>query len=530
MRVRDWQAVRVRNSGGNILLRSISLVIAAAVVTSACAAGPSLRPDVAVGGKSDGVIDDSAPTEEAKAPTMDTPRTELRWRDCTDEILANTGLSAGTADVGFECATLRGELDPETSSSSTDINLMRASTTATASDAPPVVLSAGADQPSIRALAVLATGPQAGLLEQHPFVAVDRRGLGPGTDPDCLTQTDRTRLTDAAGRTIDPDARAEAMIGIVSEATVSCTDMLRPSIAAQDALHAASDLETLRLAWDVERLAILAVGSGSRVALAYASERPANLSRLVLDSPAALDTDAQQLAEYQAQADQAALAALTQLCAAADCGLGPDPAAQIDDLLDAVRGGFQNLSEGAVLSAIRQSLAASDMPWEERGARLGRLLSEAAAGDQEAVRALRITEAVSDGQFTATCSDAPPPATPEQSAQAQTEWPAKYPQFGADAAVRMLLCAAWPSHTPPPDPDRIPIPVLLLLGAADPVVGAGSADTVSATLDRTGAQSATVSWAGVGHGASWNSQCAADEVSKYLVDGALPTLRTACPA
>ena len=140
------------------------------------------------------------------------------------------------------------------------------------------------------------------------------------------------------------------------------------------------------------------------------------------------------------------------------------------------------------------------------------------------------TIAITDGQFTASCSDAPSPATPEQSTEVQAKWRAQYPQFGVDSAVRMLMCAAWPSHTPPPALNSIPIPVLLLSGAADPVVGSGSVDTVAAALDRTGTDSAVVSWAGVGHGALWNSDCAASAVTGYLDIGELPDLRTACPA
>ncbi|WP_148302365.1 alpha/beta hydrolase [Tomitella biformata] len=521
----------VRIWGGNRLVRTISLLSLTAAVASACAAGPSLRPDIAVSGQSGGVVDESTPPAAETVPPMEVPTEELSWRDCTARTLTELGLPPGPGGLTLECATLRGELDPDTTPASTNIDVMRASTAATPADAPPLVLTAGADQPSTTSLAVLATGPRSGLLDQYPVVAVDRRGLGVGTNPDCLTTTDRTRLTEAAGRTVDPTARAEDMMGVVSEATVACTDMLRPSITQQDARHAAADLDTLRQAWGVERLAILAVGSGSRVALTYATELPDALSRLILDSPASVDADAQQIAEGRAQADQAALAALVQLCAAADCGLGPDPAARIDELLAKVRRGeIPSLSVGAVLSRIRQSVAAADQPWEVRATQLGRLLSDALAGNPDAVGALAATVAITDGQFTASCSDAPPAATPEQSAAAQTKWQAQYPQFGADSAVRMLTCSAWPSHEPPPAPNQVPIPVLILSGAADPVVGAGSADTVTAALDRTGTKSTVVSWAGVGHGAMWNSECAATEVVKYLAEGALPTLRTACPA
>lgn len=523
----------MKNRASHVLVRTIGLLAATAAVTSACAAGPSLRPEMAMSGKTDGIVVDgtTAPESEPAAPPMETPKTDLAWRDCTSRTLSGAGLPAGPAGLRLECATLRGELDPVTTPSGVDINLMRASSAATPKDAPPVVLTSGADQPSSRALAVLATGPRASLLEKNPIVAVDRRGMGPGTDPDCLTSVDRNRLTDAAGRVADPAARATAMMGTVSEATVSCSDMLRPAITSQDALHAASDLDTLRQQWGIERLAILAVGSGSHVALTYATELPDKLSRLVLDSPASLELDAATIAEHNAQADQAALAALVQLCAAADCGLGPDPAARIDAFLGKARSGaVPNVSEGGVLTIIRQRIAAAEQPWEARAQALGRLLADADAGKPDALGTFAGAIAVTDGQFTATCSDAPPPATPDQSAQAQDKWRAQYPQFGADSAVRMLMCAAWPSHAPPPAPGRIDIPVLMLSGAADPVVGSGSADTVSAALDRTGTHSALISWAGVGHGALWNSDCAGRQVSDYLASGQLPTLRTACPA
>ena len=134
----------------------------------------------------------------------------------------------------------------------------------------------------------------------------------------------------------DPVANLGA---IAQTATTSCTDTIAPGDSAYDNAHAAEDIERLRSTWDVPTLALLGIGNGAQVALAYAGSHPNKVARLVLDSPLPLGIAAEAAAEQQVKGEQAALDAFAAQCAATNCPLGPDPKGAIDALLAAARDG-----------------------------------------------------------------------------------------------------------------------------------------------------------------------------------------------
>ena len=57
-------------------------------------------------------------------------------------------------------------------------------------------------------------------------------------------------------------------------ATTNCTDTIAPGDSAYDNSHAAEDIERLRSTWDVPGMALLGIGNGAQVALAYAGRTP----------------------------------------------------------------------------------------------------------------------------------------------------------------------------------------------------------------------------------------------------------------
>src|SRR5690242_5116846 len=101
----------------------------------------------------------------------------------------------------------------------------------------------------------------------------------------------------------DPVANLGA---IVQTATTSCTDTIAPGDSAYDTVHAAEDIERLRSTWDVPTLALLGVGNGAQVALAYAGTHANKVSRLILDSPLPLAIGAEAAAEQKVKGQQAA--------------------------------------------------------------------------------------------------------------------------------------------------------------------------------------------------------------------------------
>ena len=272
---------------------------------------------------------------------------------------------------------------------------------------------------------------------------------------------------------------------LARDATVACTDALQPSELAYDTAHAADDLEQLRRIWQVERLGILGTGNGASVALAYAARYPDQVGRLVLDAPAATTVDAATAAEHRVQGQEAALADFSRRCAALNCSLGPDPTAAITALRDrAAAGELATVSSSALLATVSAFLGSP-------------------RGDQPArVRELADCSRPRDAATPARCSDyrhdrrrdrhrrtvrrtmqrRPAVAGPGRARELQEAWGVKYPMFGADAAVGLMRCSAWPTMSPPPLPGRLDVPVLVFSGAADPVVGNAGLPTVTGSL------------------------------------------------
>ena len=107
----------------------------------------------------------------------------------------------------------------------------------------------------------------------------------------------------------------------------------RQAIRRYDNSHAASDIERLRNLWDVPAVALVGIGNGAQVALAYAGSRPDKVARLILDSPIALGINAEAAAEQKVKGQQAALDAFAAQCVAVNCALGPDPKGAVTALL-----------------------------------------------------------------------------------------------------------------------------------------------------------------------------------------------------
>ena len=146
---------------------------------------------------------------------------------------------------------------------------------------------------------------------------------------------------------------------ITQTATTSCTDTIAPGDSAYDNAHAAEDIERLRSTWDVPTLALLGIGNGAQVALAYAGSHPNKVARLVLDSPLPLGIAAEAATEQRVKGEQAALDAFAAQCVATNCPLAPDPKGAVDALLAAARAGNGpgGASVATVADAITTALA-----------------------------------------------------------------------------------------------------------------------------------------------------------------------------
>ncbi|MEU0538393.1 alpha/beta fold hydrolase [Nocardia sp. NPDC005978] len=505
------------------------------LVTTACGAGPSNRPDVAVERPHQaGVAETTAPGEPAP-PAPEVPKAELSWHDCT--VPSFNLLSLGTPPAGLvlECAEYTTQVDAAGSvSGNFRTAAMRARYDRTPADAAPLVLTSGSDRASTATLAALAAGPAGPLLATRPIVAVDRRGIGSSQPVNCLTPELRKQIAEQAqftrGATDPVDAVAEAS----QDATIECLDFLSPAQGTFDAGHAADDIDQLRRTWQVDQIALLGTGQGAAVALSYARKYGEHLGRLVLDSPQAVGLDAVGRTEQRVKGAEAALTAYAQRCAALKCALGADPRAAIADLVNrAGNGAFGDLAVSSLVTTLNGFLGD---PRTQQNAQITEFADALAAlgrNDRGPITPFvqRETAAIAnDGEYVNRCSDNAQPATPGRAKELLTTWGSSYPVFGKVAAIDLMSCSAWPAAAPMGLPEKFGRPVLVLGGNADPVAGTDGRPSVTGVLGAAGARTATVVWQGWGHPTFAHSGCAQQTVADYLKDATLPADGTACPA
>lgn len=513
--------------------RCTTILVAVSALLAGCAPLLGADPHYATD-RGHHAEDTPAAETPAGPPQIAAPAEDLSWTDCSSEVFGNARVPAPDG-VTLECATFDADLDPiDGATGSLTIGAVRARSEDTPADAGPIVFTTGSDLPSSEQLPVWLTRAGADILKAHPVVAVDRRGMGMSSVVNCRDLFDRQEMRDQAQ--FEPgDDRVANLGAITMTATTSCTDTIAPGDSAYDNAHAAEDIERLRSLWDVPSLALVGVGNGAQIALAYAGSHPDKVARLVLDSPLPLAIGAEAATEQRVKGQQAALDAFASQCAAAGCALGPDPKGAVDALLSAARAGRG--PGGASVAALTNALVtALGFPTGDRAAsttELADMLAAARSGDDgPLIELINRSEAtrLTDGQFINRCSDALNRPTPDRVRELVVAWPKVYPQFGAVAALDLVKCLNWPSGSAPEDPKDLKTDVLLLGVANDPIVGSEGVAATAATIINAGATSRRVMWQGIGHGAGIYSPCAMAPLLAYLDSGKAPETDTYCPA
>jgi pimeloyl-ACP methyl ester carboxylesterase len=511
-----------------------AIVIAVSVLVAGCVPGLAANPRFATnsGAKPQGVATTKPPP--SGPPPIAAPKNDLSWHDCTSRVFADAAVPAKQG-VQLDCATYDTDLDPAGGGAGTlSIGVVRARSDQTPRDAGPLVFTTGSDLPSSAQLPVWLARGGADVLQTHPIVAVDRRGIGMSSPIDCRDQLDRQAMRDQAQFQPGDDPVAN-LSDISNTATTNCTDAIAPGASDYDNSHAASDIERLRSLWDVPAVALVGVGNGAQVALAYAASRPDRVARLILDSPIALGVNAEAAAEQQVKGQQAALDAFAAQCVAVNCALGPDPKGAVSALLADARAG--NGPGGAPVAALANAITVA-MGFPSGGrvnatTSLASALAAARSGDASQLNNL-INHAFavndSDGQFVNSCSDAVNRPTPDRVRELVVAWGKLYPQFGTVAALNLVKCVHWPTVSPPAAPKDLKIDVLLAGVQNDPIVGMEGVAATAATIINANAASKRVMWQGIGHGASVYSPCAVPPLIGYLNSGKLPGTDTYCPA
>lgn len=511
-----------------------TILIAATTVVAGCVPGLGADPRFATdsGAQPQGATTTKPPA--SGPPPVAAPKNDLPWHDCTSRVFGDAAIPPA-AGVQLDCATYDADLDPVNGGTSTvSVGVVRARSSQTPRDAGPLVFTTGSDLPSSAQLPVWLSRGGADVLQTHPIVAIDRRGMGMSNPIDCRDTADRQIMRDQAQFESGDDPVAN-LSDVANTATTNCTDAIAPGASAYDNAHAASDIERLRSLWDVPAVALVGIGNGAQVALAYAAARPDKVARLILDSPIALGVNAEAAAEQQVKGQQAALDAFAAQCVAVNCALGPDPKGAVSALLADARAGKgpAGASVAQVANAIAVALGFPSGGRVNATTNLANALAAARSGDANQLTSLinhaDATED-SDGQFVNACSDAVNRPTPDRVRELVVAWAKLYPQFGTVAALSLVKCLHWPTSSPPAPPKSLKVDVLLLGVQNDPIVGTEGVAATAATIINANAASKRVMWQGIGHGASIYSGCAVSPLIGYVNSGKLPGTDTYCPA
>ena len=442
----------------------------------------------------------------------------------------------GAPGVKLDCANYDADLDPVNGGSGTlSIGVVRARSDQTPRDAGPLVFTTGSDLPSSTQLPVWLSRAGADVLRTHPIVAVDRRGMGMSSPIDCRDHFDRQEMRDQAQFQSGDDPVAN-LSDISNTATTNCTDAIAPGDSAYDNSHAASDIERLRNLWDVPAVALVGIGNGAQVALAYAGSRPDKVARLILDSPIALGVNAEAAAEQQVKGQQAALDAFAAQCVAVNCALGPDPKGAVTALLADARAGKGpgGASVAQLANAITIALGFPTGGRVNATTGLANALAAARSGDTNPLTSLiNRADATgdSDGQFVNCLQRRAQPPHPGPGSRiggrlGEALSPVRHGRRAQPGQMRALADRFAAAAAEGPQ-DRRPCcwACRTTRSWARKAVAATAATIINAS-----AASKRVMWQGIGHGASIYSSCAVPPLIGYLDSGKLPGTDTYCPA
>jgi hypothetical protein len=198
----------------------------------------------------------------------------------------------------------------------------------------------------------------------------------------------------------------------------------------------------------------------------------------------------------------------------------------------AADGGLGDISAADLSTALIGFLSSPRGDQADRVTAMADILAAADRGDRGPLSAMVVREAAaitSDGEFVNRCTDSQQPPTADKARELSETWASKYPVFGRNTAIGLMVCSAWPVSTAAPLPSELDLPVLVFAGVADPIVG-GAAASVTGALGSAGARHATMTWQGWGHPVVTHSGCAQKAVNDYLAEAKLPADGGACPA
>ncbi|HEX6789298.1 MAG TPA: alpha/beta fold hydrolase [Gaiellaceae bacterium] len=352
------------------------------------------------------------------------------------------------------------------------------------------------------------------LFPGYTLVAYDDRGTGASNVLDCAA--------------LDGPVFA----GDDAEVAAQCASQIGPGTSFYSTADHAADLEAVRQSLGFDKIAVLGVSYGTRLALAYASAYPQHVERLVLDSIVPPDKDS----AFESDTLKAMPGTLGQYCAGGLCaGTTKSFASDVVAVVNKLGSTLGARLLGVVIDGDLNPGLAAELPAAFHAARAGNLepIFHAMSLD---VSELGSTAAdFSDALYVATvCDDGPFPWTPTMAPSARPAAikaalaalpPGSFGPFGLWAASlgNASTCAGWPTPTndiatpvgPLPD-----VPVLGFSGGLDLRTPTAGATEVMAQFP----QGHLVVVPGVGHSVltADPSLCAQKDLRNWILNGATP--------
>ncbi|MBB5958347.1 pimeloyl-ACP methyl ester carboxylesterase [Saccharothrix tamanrassetensis] len=507
--------------------RHAALLLVALSALTACSAGPSTRPVIAVNGGG-GQTQDAAPTGPREIPPLENYKSNLTWTPCTEQTKLRMGSSAPAGEQKYECVRLTVKLDAPSrpGRGSLGMSLLRVGTGGSAL----VVVGDPDGEPGTLKAARLAASLPPAVLSTFTLIGVDRRGTGRSDGVQCVPEPARVGIVES-----DPDSKSQdRLLEHVGRASQECVLDLENRLTAVDSWRAAADLEQLREALGTSHLNAIGVGDGSKVLTLYASRYPDRIGRMVFDGAPDPTMDVAGVAESRAVAAEATFAAFGKDCVIRSCPLGADATKRFTALLTALRdkplpGDDLDLTPGTAVTAVLTALADRSR-WPALADAIVAAESGNAAPLTDFVRPQVVDRddnppLLDSGMITG-CNDTATRIPPERVAGLTGDWRTKHPLFGAWHARRLLLCGPFPvpQTAKPPKLTSAP-PVLVITTATDPVTPQGGSERAAQALPA----GIVLGWQGGGHGALGQSACASQAAQEFLVDAKSPTSGTVCP-
>ncbi len=509
-------------------MRRAALALLAVSVLTACSAGPSTRPVIAVKGEENQPVDQSALAGPQPVPPLGEYRTDsLGWSPCNEQMKDRLGTETPQGDQTYECARMTVVLDPPSrpGRGTLGVALVRVGT----GKSPLVVVNDPGGEPGTMKAARLAAALPKELLSTYTIIGMDRRGTGRSDGLACVPQATRAQLVE-----YDPaEPEQSNLVVAAGDASQECVLDLEGRLTAFDSWRAAADLERLRDYLGTDRLNAIGLGEGSRVITTYAQRFPARIGRIVLDGAPDPTLDQVGVLESRAVAAEATFEAFARDCKTRGCALA-NPKEDVGSLLTQlrttrVRGEFVDLTPGSALNAILIGLAD-----RARWPALADAIVKARAGDGSGL--LTLLDPLMndldenpprfDAGLVIGCNDTQTRIPPDRVKALAVDWQSKHKMFGAVFARQLLHCNPFvPPKAEKVEPLKSAPPIVLLSTANDVLTPVSGTEHAAQRLPG----SALIGWQGSGHGALTHSGCATTAVRDYLIDAKVPSNGTVCP-